>query len=199
MVRRKSLGGVVHTYQKYDPREFPSPTEPPPDLVSSAFEHALMYGSFRKLSDEELAKAVRLDPSQIANLGPSIDFLKALLEERKRKILERYETDHVRKLAARQFDKSARRGTPPNELSGLYRKAIQSEQIYLLESLWYRIQDDHHPFARQLVHIIESLGRSIRSRSLLRSITSLGMSGLRLKKGSRSKRNLRRSTNCSNN
>ncbi len=190
MVRRKSLGGVVHTYQKYDPREFPSPTEPPPDLVSSAFEHALMYGSFRKLSDEELAKAVRLDPSQIANLGPSIDFLKALLEERKRKILERYETDHVRKLAARQFDKSARRGTPPNELSGLYRKAVQSEQIYLLESLWYRIQDDHHPFARQLVHIIESLGEKYQIEELASKYHFTGNERLTIEKGLEVKKEL---------
>ncbi len=149
-----------------------------------------MYGSFRKLSDEELAKAVRLDPSQIANLGPSIDFLKALLEERKRKILERYETDHVRKLAARQFDKSARRGTPPNELSGLYRKAVQSEQIYLLESLWYRIQDDHHPFARQLVHIIESLGEKYQIEELASKYHFTGNERLTIEKGLEVKKEL---------
>ena len=38
------LGGVIHTYQKYDPAKFPSPTQPPPDLVSPAFEHLLQFG-----------------------------------------------------------------------------------------------------------------------------------------------------------
>ena len=39
-----TLGGIIHTYQKYDPVNFPSPTQPPPDLVSPAFEHMLIYG-----------------------------------------------------------------------------------------------------------------------------------------------------------
>ena len=79
MASSRQLGGVIHTYQKYDPRHFPSPTQPPPDLVSSAFEHMLMYGSMRELSEEELARAVRLDPSQIAGLGPSLEALREML------------------------------------------------------------------------------------------------------------------------
>ena len=47
MPTRKTLGGVIHTYQKYDPVKFPSPTEPGPDLVSPAFEHLLMFGECR--------------------------------------------------------------------------------------------------------------------------------------------------------
>ncbi len=39
MNERPGLGGVIHTYQKYDPKNLPSPTQPPPDLVSPAFEH----------------------------------------------------------------------------------------------------------------------------------------------------------------
>ena len=34
-------GGIIHVYQKYDPIRFPSPTTPPPDMVSSAFDHML--------------------------------------------------------------------------------------------------------------------------------------------------------------
>ncbi|RPH81366.1 MAG: hypothetical protein EHM77_04210, partial [Planctomycetaceae bacterium] len=64
-------GGVIHAYQKYDPSSFPSPTQPPPDLVSPAFEHALAYGDFREFTEEELARAIRLDPSQITGLGPT--------------------------------------------------------------------------------------------------------------------------------
>src|SRR5262245_34974018 len=95
MNTRDQLGGVIHTYQKYDPIQFPSPTAPPPDVVSPAFEHLLFYGSTRRLTDEELARAIRLDPSQIRGLGPSLEALMEILRERKRKILSTYETDQV--------------------------------------------------------------------------------------------------------
>src|SRR5437764_9193524 len=92
MSTRDRLGGVIHTYQKYDPVEFPSPTAPPPDVVSPAFEHLLHYGSMRHLTEEELARAVHLDPTQIRGLGPSLEALMEMLRQRKRKILEPYET-----------------------------------------------------------------------------------------------------------
>src|SRR5437773_8026630 len=85
MSQHDRLGGIIHTYQKYDPVEFPSPTAPPPDLVSPAFEHLLYYGNTRRLTDEELARAVRIDPSQIRGLGPSIEALLMMLRDRKRK------------------------------------------------------------------------------------------------------------------
>ncbi len=31
MSKPDQLGGIIHTYQKFDPTEFPSPTAPPPD------------------------------------------------------------------------------------------------------------------------------------------------------------------------
>ncbi|MFW6108042.1 MAG: hypothetical protein ACOC70_02460, partial [bacterium] len=65
MANRRTLGGVVHTYQRYDPKELPGPLQPPPDVVSGAMEHMLAFGEMRELSDEELAGAVRIDPSQI--------------------------------------------------------------------------------------------------------------------------------------
>ena len=72
MNSNERLGGIIHTYQKYDPVHFPSPTAPPPDLVSPAFEHLLFYGNTRRLTPEELARAIHLDPSQIKGLGPSL-------------------------------------------------------------------------------------------------------------------------------
>src|ERR671932_1498496 len=99
MSTRDTLGGVIHTYQKFDPVNFPSPTAPPPDLVSPAFEHLLFYGNTRRLTEEELARAIRIDPSQIAGLGPSLEALMEILRERKRKILATYETDAVQKEA----------------------------------------------------------------------------------------------------
>src|SRR5689334_20490171 len=136
--RRDELGGIVHTYQRYDPAKFPSPTQPPPDLVSPAFEHMLAYGSLRELTDEELARAVHLDPSQIAGLGPSLDFLKQLLEERKRKILETYETERAQRSAGEQYRQSAERLTPPSELRDAYQRAAKEEQLRELERIWYR-------------------------------------------------------------
>ena len=107
MANRDTLGGVIHAYQKYDPVRFPSPTQPPPDLASAAMEHMLMFGEHRALTEEELARAIRLDPSQIAGLGPSIDALIAMLEERKRKILARYETKTVRQRAQQAYTDQA--------------------------------------------------------------------------------------------
>ncbi len=158
MTRNNKLGGVVHTYQKYNPAQFPSPTQPPPDLVSPAFEHALMYGNYRELTEEELARAITLDPSQIAGLGPSIDFLRAMLEERKRKILAKYESNAVEKKVVKAFENAAKKATPPAELRGVFKRAIEDEQIYLLERIYYQVGDDTHRFASQLVHVIERLG-----------------------------------------
>src|SRR5947208_15435731 len=111
------LGGIIHVYQKYDPVEFPSPTAEPPDLVTPAMEHLLAYGSMRELTEEELARAVRLDPRQIANLGPSIEALMEMLRERKRRILETYETDTVQTDAEKAYRGQAQEMQPPGKLS----------------------------------------------------------------------------------
>ena len=154
---RDTLGGIVHTYQRYDPGKFPSPTQPPPDLVSPAFEHLLTYGNLRELTDEELARAVKLDPSQIAGLGPSLDALREMLEERKRKILETYETERARKSADDEYRKTSERLTPPSELRDAYQRAIKEEQIRVLERLWYRAGGEKSRFAGRLMHVVERL------------------------------------------
>ena len=146
-------GGVIHGYQKYDPASFPPPTQPPPDLVSPAFEQALMYGDYRELTEEELARAVRLDPSQIAGLGPSLDLLRAMLEERKRKILETYETDSVLRKSRRAFQKSAKHLRVPPKMEKLYRQAIHQEQPFMIERLWYAADDDQSQLALGLLQV----------------------------------------------
>ncbi|WP_425617098.1 hypothetical protein NA78x_000768 [Anatilimnocola sp. NA78] len=155
----KRPGGIIHTYQKFDPVNFPSPTQPPPDLVSPAFEHMLQYGNMRRLTDEELARAVRLDPSQIAGLGPSLDALMAMLLERKRKILAKYETDTVQQRAGKDFRKSADKINPPEALQKSFRRAVKEEQLRDLEMLWYAAGDDRSKFAHSLVNLIELLGQ----------------------------------------
>jgi uncharacterized protein with von Willebrand factor type A (vWA) domain len=158
MSERDRLGGIIHTYQKYDPVAFPSPTAPPPDLVSPAFEHLLYFGSTRRLTEEELARAVRIDPSQIRGLGPSIEALKAILEERKRKILETYETDQVQNEGHQNFHGQAAKVRPPAKLTRAFQEAVREEQLHDLEQLWYRSGDEHGPFARQLLQLAERLG-----------------------------------------
>ena len=150
-------GGVIHSYQKYDPVQFPSPTQPPPDLVSPAFEQALMYGKYRELTEEELANAVRLDASQIVGLGPSLDMLRAMLEERKRKILETYETRGVQKKARKSFHNASKNLRVPKKLEPTYRRAINQEQPYLMESLWYQAGDDAGELARGILQVTQRM------------------------------------------
>src|SRR5436190_776099 len=127
------LGGVIHTYQKYDPAEFPSPTAPPPDLVSPAFDHLLTYGSMRRLTPEELARAVRIDPSQIKGLGPSLQALTQILEDRKRKILETYETHTVQHEAHKAFHDPAGQTRPPDKLLEQLKEAMKTAQIGIID------------------------------------------------------------------
>ncbi len=158
MAHRNTLGGVIHTYQRYDPARFPSPTQPPPDLVSPVLEHMLMFGERRELTEEELARAIRLDPSMIAGLGPSIDALIAMLLERKRKILARYETRKVRHRAHQAFTDQASEARVPKKFREPFYKAVKTEQIRDLERLWYAAGDDQSPWACALVGVIERLG-----------------------------------------
>jgi uncharacterized protein with von Willebrand factor type A (vWA) domain len=117
----------------------------------------LAYGGYRELSEEELARAIELDPSQIAGLGPSIDALRAMLLERKRKILETYRVEGLDKKASDHFEKLARRTRPPAKLKGLYDRAIRQSQIYLLEQLWYQADRSDPEFAQGVLKTIEAL------------------------------------------
>lgn len=157
-MKSRKVGGVIHTYQKFDPKNFPSPTQESPDVVSPAFEHMLAFGDMRELTDEELARAIRLDPSQFAGFGPSIDALRAMLEERKKKILEKYETKRVQKTAAKNYEETGRKMKPPANLAKRFAKSFQDEQLRELERLWYQVGDDRDKFARQLVQLVAKLG-----------------------------------------
>ena len=153
------IGGVLHTYLKFDPQKFPSPNQGPPDLVSPLMNHLMAYGSMRELTDEELARAIRIDPSQFKNFGPSLDMVQAMLEERKRKILERYETGRVQVRAKKRFHKTAKSGPQPEGREGAdFHDAVQHEQIYVLERLWFNQHDDNSRMAQQLMVLIDQLG-----------------------------------------
>jgi len=154
----KPLGGIIHAYQRYDPKNIPSPLAETPDVLSRAFDHMLAFGSLRELTDEQLARAVRLDPSQIAGLGPSLDSLIARLLERRRRILEKYETDRVQGEAAERYWDFGRTVKPPEPMKQAFHAAFRGEQLYQLERLWYRCGDDCSKLARQLVQLVHRLG-----------------------------------------
>ena len=178
MATERTIGGVIHTYQKYDPRNFPSPTQPPPDMVSPAFEYLLHFGGAQRLTPEQLSRAVHIDPSQIAGLGPSLDALIAMLLERKRKILEKYETDTVQQTAAEVFRRQASALTPPKRMRARYEAAVRDEQLYDFERLWYALEDERSAFGRGLVHLIERLGEKYQVDELAARYEFRGRTGL---------------------
>jgi uncharacterized protein with von Willebrand factor type A (vWA) domain len=151
-------GGIVHTYQKYDPVHFPSPTAPPPDMVSPLYNHLLEFGGTDEFTEEQLANAIHLDASQIAGLGPSLNAIKQMLLERKRKILATYETKTVKKHAGDAFRAAALKLAPPKKLASDYQKAVRQEQLADLEQLYFQIGNDTDPFARGLVQVSNLLG-----------------------------------------
>lgn len=158
MNNKDDLGGIIHTYLGYDPLHFPSPTAPPPDLATPAMEHLLFYGNTRRLTEEELANAVRIDPSQIRGLGPSLEAIAEMLRERKRKILATYETSAAQEAARKQFQDAADQVQPPKRLADRFRQAVKEEQLHDLENLFYATRNDRDPFARAIVGLTEKLG-----------------------------------------
>src|SRR5437762_10836511 len=86
MSSRDKLGGIIHTYQKYDPVNLPSPTAPPPDMVSPAFEHLLFYGNTRRLTPER-------SEEHTSELQSPMYLVCRLLLEKKKYDKTRYTTD----------------------------------------------------------------------------------------------------------
>jgi uncharacterized protein with von Willebrand factor type A (vWA) domain len=155
---RDTLGGIVHTYQRYDPARIPPPRPPAVDLVTPAMEHLLEFGDASELTAEQLADAIVLDPEQLRGLGQSLDSIRRRLEEARRKILETYETDAVRAKARRRFRDLAQRARPPAAHRDGLAKAVREEQLRQLERLWYAQDDDQSPFAGQLAGLVDALG-----------------------------------------
>ncbi len=170
----KPLGGLIHSYQKFDPKRFPSPRTPEPDIASAAFDHMMQFGSLRRLTPEELANAVELDPSQIAGLGPSLESLIQLLEERKRKILQTYETSRVLGESAKHYEDAAAQARVPRRLQKAFTQIIRDQQIRDLERLWYGVERSDPRFAADLLHITERLGEKYQVEELDAKYTFTG-------------------------
>jgi uncharacterized protein with von Willebrand factor type A (vWA) domain len=161
MPTRDTLGGIVHTYQRYDPARIPPPRPPETDLVSGPMEHLLEFGDLDEfeLSPEQLADAIHLSPDQIRGLGPSLESLKRKLEEIRRKILERYEVEGVRRRARQEFQAAAARSRPPARFREAFERAVREEQLKRLERLWYAQDNEHSAFATDLVKLGDRLGQ----------------------------------------
>lgn len=152
---------LTHTYLGYDPIRFGSPNEPPSDLVSGAMEHLLAYGTPRRFTPEELAKAIRIDPSQIKGLGPSLDALIALLEARKAKLLATYETARVRTEAAKRVRRHATLAPPAalgTKAKAEFERALAEEHLPTLERIWSRLPESD-PFATALLALLTAVGQ----------------------------------------
>ena len=118
-------GGVIHTYLGYDPVRFPPPSRPPADAVSAAMDHMLAYGSTEGLTPEQMAEAIEIDPESILGLGPSLQSIIAMLEERRRRILETWETTAAEEAASRAFHDGARALRPPPELMPAFDREVR--------------------------------------------------------------------------
>ena len=151
------LGGVVHAYLGYDPLEFPPPARPRgSDAAGAMLDHMLMYGSRRRFTERELADAVRLDPSQIRGLGPSLEAIKAMLEERRRAILARYATDGAETLAQDAYGDARAQVEVPDALAPRLRPALDEGQLADLERIQRRVPDAS-PLARSIMRAIARL------------------------------------------
>ena len=152
------LGGVVHTYLRYDPLEFPPPSAPMQggDAADAMLDHLLMYGSRRSFTERELADAIRLDPSQIAGFGPSLEAIRAMLEARKRRILERYDPLPAEDAAHEAYRAAARAVNVPDDLAPKLVPLLDAGQLAQIERLHRRIPDQS-PLARELMRAIARL------------------------------------------
>ena len=108
----ETLGGIVHTYQKYDPVHFPSPTAPPPDVVSAMFDHLLTYGNTDEFTE---------DSKQI------IDGVFAAIA--KRPVPDVLVVGHTDKVGSDQYNDALSRQRAGVVRAGLIDKGIASDNI----------------------------------------------------------------------
>jgi uncharacterized protein with von Willebrand factor type A (vWA) domain len=162
-------GGIVHSYLGYDPKRFPSPSLPAAGgLTDAAMEHLMRYGSYRPLTDEDLADAIEIDPSQIAGLGPSLDSLIAMLEERRRRILETFDPHPALARASQDFlDAGAAVAPRDPKTADRLQSALRAASIPELERLWYRAEREGGQLPGRIMALIEALGTRLEIEQLL--------------------------------
>ncbi len=178
--------GLVHAYLGYDPKSFPSPTAPPPDVAGAAFDFAMEFGDLAEFTEEQLAAAIHIDASQIAGLGPSLQSLIAMLEERKARILATYETDAVRRTARKAYLDQAGTIQIRKEQGDALLRAVRGEQMRDLERLWYAQRDEQSPVARGLLKLMQRLGEKYQVEQLAGKYAFTGHEPMTVRKATRS-------------
>jgi len=128
-------------------------------MASAAMEHMLEYGDMQEFTEEELANAIEIDPSQIQGFIFGIDNIMQRLRERKAKILATYETDHVQRLAKQQYQEESRKGKAPGKLAKDYQSAVNEEQLAALEEIYFPASKLDKEFAKHLVKLSDVLGQ----------------------------------------
>ena len=165
---KRPLGGIVHSYLGYDPKRFPPPSAPGGEgMANSALDHLLHYGSQRPLTEAELAEAIEIDPSQISGFGPSIEALIAMLEERKRRILETYDVAPAQNDAYATFvDASSDIEITSPKMQEQLDRLVRLQSIPELERLWYQVERQDGPLATKLMRLIGSLATRLEIEQL---------------------------------
>ena len=176
---KRPLGGIVHSYLGYDPKRFPSPAAPGGEgMANSAFDHLLHYGTQRPLTEAELAEAVEIDPSQISGFGPSIEALIAMLEERKRRILETYDIAPAKREAYETFvDASSDIEITSPKMQEQLDRLVRLQSIPELERLWYQVERQDGPLAAKLMSLIGSLATRLEVEQLTSRYEFTGRTG----------------------
>ena len=130
------------------PKSFPSPTQPPPDFISPLMNQMLAQGQHAraKLTKSWLGRS-NSTRGQFKNLGPSLDQVRAILEERKRQILATYENANGPRVGKTDVQKADQKDRfQLNEpIRTRLKTAAQEEQLYDFERIYWSINDDTSP------------------------------------------------------
>ena len=152
-------GGIIHTYQKFDPVNFPSPTAPPPDVVSPAFEHLLHLRQHAPAHRGGTGPrhSPRSEPDRRAGTEPRSARWKSSANANGRS-WKLTKPTRCNISAKQNFHDQAGDIKPPSNLAKKFNQAVRDEQLHDLERLWYRAGDERGKFARQLLQLVERLG-----------------------------------------
>ena len=196
-----STGGIIHTYQKYDPVNFPSPTAPPPDLVSPAFEHLLQLRRHcAEFTEEELAKAVRTrpQPDRRARAEPR-RLRQMLLETGSGRSSRPTRPKRVQKDGRRRIHDAGDAGRRRRRsCAGLPRRRCARSSSTTSRTLWYRGRRRPRTFARDLRAARRAARREVPGRRAGREVrVHRPHADDRAARRSRSRKSWRRSTSCS--
>ena len=174
MSKSRPLGGIIHTYQKYDPEELSQP--------DAAAARPGLAGVRAHADVRQHARADRrgAGPGRSISIpARSPGWARASKRcgqcccERKRKILEKYETDSVAEDGrATPIANGRRRSSRPSSCASRFDRAFSDEQLRELERLWYQAGDERSQFARQLVQLVDAAGRQVPGRRAGRRSTS---------------------------